>query len=394
MTEDGRKSVENLNKSQYVESHPSLPLHNRGTNRDQTPDVHDTPTTRTGLLRVGFFSVDWTEAATAKPSWNETELNCCCGYIENLVINSMKQKYAYRAFITILMFFSISSLSYSQNYRITGTIVNGDTKQPIDSAVVYLFGKGYLEYTHWVTDSTGKFLFDGLGTGRYNLHFYHDTYKSGQKMIRITDSSVYFQLYMFHVDSSGVSRVDDIAYEDNYHGGFAVNFYNPDISPEFKSSFNIEYIYSFKKKVTTYDQIGLDLIPIKLVWHNLNRDTTIANEKYKAERYFGYYLSAFVYNRLIINKQRKTGFPGLFLDLGVGYEFPLYFRYMYKIDSDHKTTMSRIHRMNEFVGMARLGFDVISIKATYRFSDIIKNNYPEPPKFKIGIEFNFPNRYI
>lgn len=285
-------------------------------------------------------------------------------------------------------------MSFCQNYQISGTIVNADTKQPIDSAVIYIFGKGYLKFTHIITDSTGQFQFDSLSAGRYNFHLYHDYYKTGQKMIEITDSSVHCRLDMFHIDSSGVSHIDDIAYEDNYHGGFAVNFYNPNINSEFKSSFNIEYIYSFKKKVTSFDQIGLDLIPIKLVWNKLNNDTLITTEKYKSERYFGYYLSAFAYNRFIINKQRKTGYPGLFLDLGVGYELPLYFKYSYKPDSDNKTITGNIHKMNKFVGLVRLGFDAVSIKATYRFLDILKDNYPEPPKFKIGIELNFPKRYM
>ena len=77
----------------------------------------------------------------------------------------------------------MTSLSFCQNYQILGTIINGDTKQPIDSAVIYIFGKGYLKYTHIITDSTGKFQFDSLRAGRYNFHLIHDNFKTGQKGI-------------------------------------------------------------------------------------------------------------------------------------------------------------------------------------------------------------------
>jgi hypothetical protein len=44
--------------------------------------------------------------------------------------------------------------------------------------------------------------------------------------------------------------------------------------------------------------------------------------------------------------------------------------------------------------MFRLGFYAFDIKATYRLTDIIKDNdeynFIEPPKLTIGIEFNIP----
>ena len=128
-----------------------------------------------------------------------------------------------------------------------------------------------------------------------------------------------------------------------------------------------------------------------MAWINLKNDTLITKLYHEKERYFSVTTELFVFTRFVTKTGDSRGF---FADLGIGYSLAYTFRYTYYTDKYIKTSTRNIHKFNDFQAMFRLGFYAFDIKATYRLTDIIKDNdeynFIEPPKLTIGIEFNIP----
>ena len=128
-----------------------------------------------------------------------------------------------------------------------------------------------------------------------------------------------------------------------------------------------------------------------MAWINLNNDTLITKVYHEKERYFSATTELFVFTRYVTKANDDRGF---FVDLGAGYSLPYNFKYTYYTDKYVKTSANHIHKFNDFQAMFRIGFYAFDIKATYRLTNIIKDNdnfnLIEPPKLNIGIEFNIP----
>ena len=264
----------------------------------------------------------------------------------------------------------IYGAAHAQVYELQLQVVDGDTRQPIDSVTCSLSGARHSAYRVEYTDTTGRLTIQGLKKGRYGLFLFHPRYKTYQGSVSIKDSAVHKQVLLYHIHSPHASEAQalgDLAERDFMHGGFAMYFYAPPVGQEpglYDVNMGVEWLYSYKTKLTSYNQLGIDLIPVKLVWHSLFKDTLVTKEIFDAERYFGWYSSVFVYNRLIMSRQRRGGFLGAFLDIGLGYEFPITYKYSYRPSRDSKYILKRLHKYNEVSAIARLGFDYYSIKAS------------------------------
>lgn len=299
-------------------------------------------------------------------------------------------------FLLILsIVFSKFSLS-AQYYEIAGKAIDLSNMKTIDSVLIYNFSKYGGQFQEVVSDADGFFVFDNLRKGSHDLSFMKKGYKTKFETFKIKDSSIFIEVYLIPNDSPQVYKIEDIASTDNYHGGFGVDFYNPPLKNydnPFKNYFSIEYIYSFKKKICSYDQIGFEFSPLKLVWGNLNNDSVITPIVYGTERYFGYYVNTKIYNRIFFFKNKNSGAPGLIMDLGISYEFPLTYRYKY-FDGNSAYMIKNIHNYKELELFARFGYDVFLIKAGYVPFNVLKEGYPQPPPFQVGFELNFPSRLI
>lgn len=146
---------------------------------------------------------------------------------------------------------------------------------------------------------------------------------------------------------------------------------------------------AYKVKVSNFDQIGVEITPLSLVWHQFDTDNQGGTELKENEKYFGAYFTLGVFNRLIISKRKKTGTLGSFLDVGIAYELPYLYRYSYLTESNHKHLIKKIHKRNEFSTWLRVGYDIFSLKASYRLTNIMKEGFLSPPRLKIGVEFGF-----
>ncbi len=293
--------------------------------------------------------------------------------------------------ITLLLVLCLQS-AFSQQRILSGKVVDAHNKQPLDSTTLYMYSNLDLDYKFTVTDSGGNFRFDSLKSGTYTFNIFKKGYKSGSQTV-ITSKLVEEKVFeLSHLDSITESPQAHFKPDENFHGGFAINFINPDMNPDvFGSSFNLEWLVSEKTTFSNFYKIGYEFIPLKIAYHYLNNDSIITQPVYKKEYYFALYTGLTVYNRFVFSKQKRNDHPGLFLDFGVGYQLPYTYRYIFKDGSNKKSIIKKLHRFNEFTSFARIGFGVISIKSSYRLIDeITKNNHLNPPRFKIGIEIQSP----
>jgi hypothetical protein len=125
----------------------------------------------------------------------------------------------------------------------------------------------------------------------------------------------------------------------------------------------------------------------------MNSDTSIVSIAHDKERYFEASTNVGIYTRFIITTAGTIGHRGLFLDIGANYSLPYYFSYTYFTEDHIKTSQNKIHKFNDFQAMMRLGFYWGSIRATYRFTDVMKDDFVESPKLTMGVEFNIPAWY-
>ena len=93
-------------------------------------------------------------------------------------------------------------------------------------------------------------------------------------------------------------------------------------------------------------------------------------------------------NRLTFYDNEDYNNNGLFIDLGINYNLPIFFRHSTQ-DGNFKTIENKIHKFNDFQGVFRVGYKAMALSLNYRFLDLSKNGYPSPPKFEFGISFEF-----
>jgi hypothetical protein len=301
-------------------------------------------------------------------------------------------------FLLLISFLQLQAAN-GQHFSISGKVYDSASRLPLDSAVVNIFNSARMFQATRYTDTSGYFMVDSLPPSKYEVYVMRRSFRVYQNDVAVADSSHYLTPYLYKENQDWHPRdsfIEDIAAEDIVHAGIAVSFYNPPLNAGpglFKSSFNTEWISCYKTKLTRYSQLGFEFSPFKLAWHYLDKDTINTSQIFKNEKYFAYYVNAFVFGRLFITKQKKNGYPGLFIDLGGGYDLPIFFRYSYFPEKSHKAVVKNIHNFQEVSAMFRLGFDLVTVKATYRFFDILKNDFTQPPKLKIGLEIQVGDRY-
>jgi len=128
----------------------------------------------------------------------------------------------------------------------------------------------------------------------------------------------------------------------------------------------------------------------EVVYTAFNNDTTMyPPTPVKFERYFNFNLNFGFYNRIsLYDKYKSESKRGMEIDIGGTYDFPISFRHVYK-RSKQKTITKGLHQYNNFSAFCRVGYFPFSFVFEYRIFDFIKGEFPEEPKFKIGITFMY-----
>lgn len=282
----------------------------------------------------------------------------------------------------ILPFFGFSQFTFS------GQIVDFETKTPIPCAKIEVYYNDNDSVKMAFSDSNGKFSFDSIQSRNIFVSINRLDYDSYDEKIDLDSvrGEMIIELFAYGYEP----YITDVTKEEMADFTVISIAYNPfleSFNSKYKSSFNFSiYAFEYKWKLNKIQQLGLRYSLLDFAWYKYGDNfssTVFPNIK---ERYFSFSASAFIYNRFIISKQKETGKRGLFLDLGVGYRLPYIFRYSYFPDKNTKTTYKKIIKYNDAELFGRIGYGSIAIYGTYRFFDMMKGIYFEPPRFTIGIE--------
>lgn len=292
-----------------------------------------------------------------------------------------------------LLFLSLLILcvpvSINAQYRITGTVTDFDTKEPIQCATISLWADDVDIETR--TDADGKFIIELDHNDEYEMYITADYYRSEEALVVFDNDFVVFDFELYSYESENY-RIDDVASFDVFSTGAGISFFSPtlvDSDKDFSSNITMEtFYYDFRARMADRIQLGFKYSPLKLQWSRFAEPDSI----YSKERYFSVSAALSMYVRFIATTKKSTGGTGMFIDLGATYSIPYYYAHV-GISADNKyqkTSIRHIHKLNDFEAMVRLGYSWGAIKATYRFTDILKNNYVQPPRLQIGIDLFIP----
>jgi len=124
----------------------------------------------------------------------------------------------------------------------------------------------------------------------------------------------------------------------------------------------------------------------------LQRDKLkLFTDTFDVEKYFYWKIFAGLNNRFVfVQPKARKIFRPCFLDLGIGYNLPIVYRYV-AVNSDSKRVKGFISNLNDFSVTARLGFGFLSFTSSYRITDDLKKAYYNVPRLMFGIDLIIPN---
>ena len=88
------------------------------------------------------------------------------------------------------------------------------------------------------------------------------------------------------------------------------------------------------------------------------------------------------------NKKKNELIQGLFLETGIQYNTPLYFRKVYSMDNNEKLFTRKLHMWNDLSVFTHIGYAPFFIHAGYRWNDFVKSNSPSFSSFNLGVGFD------
>jgi hypothetical protein len=226
------------------------------------------------------------------------------------------------------------------------------------------------------------FEFDSLNPGEYNLlvfvdyipkyHHYNIKIQGG----KVTDIYGYWETTRYEYNGKDSTADFSISPFVSYGG--------PVVGDEIKTSLNgvisVGINYNPTTMLNKHISFGGHYGPA-LSYGYFNKDT-IPGKKY--ERYVGADMNVglfFRYNSEGGYKKPRTGFV---FDIGGYYAIPVVFRHAYNVNNT--VVQDRwIHQYTNLEAFVRIGIHPIVIQTEYRLFDYILGNYPELPRFKLGI---------
>jgi hypothetical protein len=125
------------------------------------------------------------------------------------------------------------------------------------------------------------------------------------------------------------------------------------------------------------------------LYYNFNLlDTTFNNlsGKYTKQRYSNVGFSIEAKARIALFNTTKYWTFGPFLDFGAAYKFPFAFRHV-QVGDDLKTTYKNLHNFKDVHAFVKLGYTPVSVMLDYRLFDFVKGDFPQQPKWSIGLSF-------
>ncbi len=129
--------------------------------------------------------------------------------------------------------------------------------------------------------------------------------------------------------------------------------------------------------------------------HYFDRDTSLFQAipfKKVFERYTAINMMYEVKFRFSSGDQKSEDFNSskFFVDIGAGYYLPLLFNHSAMYRGSKKVIERNIHQFKDFRAFVNIGFAPVTVFLEYRLSDYIRKDYPELPKYNVGIKLMLP----
>jgi hypothetical protein len=106
--------------------------------------------------------------------------------------------------------------------------------------------------------------------------------------------------------------------------------------------------------------------------------------------YSGFCLDLGLYNRFTFYDNKKKANAGFFIDAGISYSLPLYYKEVKVLDRQTKIKTKFIHEYTDVYLLTRVGFKFVALTAEYNLSTFLKSSYTEVPTARIGLAFCIP----
>ena len=182
------------------------------------------------------------------------------------------------------------------------------------------------------------------------------------------------------------------------HSYFGLNFTAgpPELSGagiRYGRSRTIEYGYRYKRRLSNTFSFGSEIIARRYAFHvSQSEEKTVPDDIIKDREKLVFLDAGLgVYKR--INFGQRGNYIGRFVDAGAYASWIFHSRHVYFYEEEGLDIRVRINNPKypetfNYGLMARLGFNNIVIKATYRMSDLFKDSaeLPEFPRYSVGLE--------
>jgi hypothetical protein len=243
--------------------------------------------------------------------------------------------------------------------------------------------RGISSFDDWELDSLNKGLYkiELTNVGGRRILIYSD-------IVVNNDSTTYEDIMLGRSISRKQAGESSQPFEFNISCLYGSNNYLAERTPESHNQIAALRIgYSGKDAISKYDAIcfylggsGSGTV--------FNKDsTTYKGMPVQRKWYSGFCFDVALYNRVTFFDCQKYNNKGLFIDVGVGYSLPLYYKEIRMLDRQTKIKTKCIHEYTDLYLLTRVGFKYIALTAEYNLSTFLKSAYTEAPTARIGLAF-------
>ncbi|ASS47692.1 MAG: hypothetical protein A3D31_17860 [Candidatus Fluviicola riflensis] len=307
--------------------------------------------------------------------------------------------------VLILLFFTSAFFGFSQTGKLTLSISdynNFDDRDYDDTTyyTLHVFNEATsLNKTVMVEWQSGETSIDSLLPGDYQLQWSNTE----------PDSTLVYQCrFTIQKDQATVLSIDlyadgkycdidpetnDLIVTERMENQFELGYFNnqwtennPAVTSSVSIASSFSYWYSFSKHVGVIVGAGVGITHSSFAKDTAFFDAPQFDKRYEYYNYL--YLSPEAKIRFTLKNQQQDHFPvkGLMIDLGARYNFPFAFKHVGRFAGNTKIVDSGLHQFTDFRTFVSIGRTPVLVFAEYRLLDFILGNYPELPKYMVGIK--------
>ncbi len=309
--------------------------------------------------------------------------------------------------LLVLLFFSLTFSSFGQTGKLTLSLsYNGlmDEKSE-DTAYFTLHISNQatsISKTILVEWGQGEMSIDSLLPNDYLLQINNTEpdsmllYQCRFTIRKLTETILYIDLgpdkYYYDIEEETTNRIIAEHGEVQFELGYFNNRWtetDPKLTSSASATISSSYWRSFSRHFGMLAGAG-----IGLNHSSFSKDTLFFNAPQFDKRYEYYnylYLSPEVKLRFTLKSQYNDDLfqKGLLFDVGARYHFPFLFKHIGWFAGNTKIAEGGLHQFTDLRTFVSIGRAPFVVFAEYRLLDFVLGNYPELPKYTMGIRILF-----